>query len=145
MQPKWSCKQALSLTGRKGTEKIPMLETRRRRWMEGGRERRGEGGGKKQEVGFYLTHRLSSSLYNILRKGFLSKVHALWFVHTQMLPLLTQTEKRHNEASVLSTPGRHTHTHKSTTIQARFKNVLVASQGIRNNTPPLTILYVTFF
>lgn len=79
--------------------------------MEGGRERRGEGGGKKQEVGFYLTHRLSSSLYNILRKGFLSKVHAPWFVHTQMLPLLTQTEKRHNEASVLSTPGRHTHTH----------------------------------
>lgn len=45
MQPKWSCKQALSLTGRKGEEKIPMLEKRRRRWMEGGRGRREETGG----------------------------------------------------------------------------------------------------
>lgn len=106
MQPKWSCKQALSLTGRKGTGKKYQC------WRKGeGDGWRGIGsaggdGGKKQEVDFYLTHRLSSLLYNILRQGFLGKVHTLWMVHTNVPPPYTD-RKRHNEPSVLSSPGGH--------------------------------------
>lgn len=135
MQRKWSCKQALSLTGKKGTEKNTNAGDG---WREIGRA--GGEGGKKQEVDFYLTHSLSSLLYNILRQGFAGKVRTLWMVHTNAPPPYPD-RKRHNEPSVLSARGGHAQ--KSTAVPARFKNVLVGSQSIWNNTPQLTILYVT--
>lgn len=62
MQPKWSCKQALSLTGRKGTGKKCQC------WRKGGGDgwrevvREGGEGGEKQEVDFYLTLTFISAL-----------------------------------------------------------------------------------
>lgn len=55
---------------------------------------------------FYLTHSLSSLLYNILRQGFAGKVRTLWMVHTNAPPPYPD-RKRHNEPSVLSARGGH--------------------------------------
>lgn len=105
MQRKWSCKQALSLTGKKGTEKkYQCWRKEGDGWREIGRA--GGEGGKKQEVDFYLTHSLSSLLYNILRQGFAGKVRTLWMVHTNAPPPYPD-RKRHNEPSVLSARGGH--------------------------------------
>lgn len=61
MQPKWSCKQALSLSGRKGTEEKKMYQS----WKKGEgwreikkKEEEKERGkkGKEQEVYLGLTH-----------------------------------------------------------------------------------------
>lgn len=67
--PKWSCKQALSLTGRKGTgKKILMLEKRRRRKMEGSKERGWKR--RKETGGGFLLNTLSYQLYKVLRQKF---------------------------------------------------------------------------
>lgn len=141
MQPKWSCKQALSLTGRKGTG-----EKKYQCWRKGGGDgwrEVGREGGKTQEVDFYLTHWLSSPLYNVLMQGFLGRCALSGFLRTRMLPLLAQTEKdTMNPLYFLHRGDTHK---KSSAIPARLKNVLVASQGIWNNTLQRTILYVTFF
>lgn len=106
---------------------------------ERGRERRDE-----REGGFLLNsdfHLFRTYLSRI----FLGKVHICGFVQERLLPFLTRAE-RHNEPSVLSTPGEHAQKKKkkNNAIPARLKNELVASQGIWNNTPQLTIIYRTF-
>lgn len=92
MQPKWSCKQALSLTGRKGTgRKIPMLEKEEEK--DGGKFReRGERRGGTGGVFRLNTLTFISALQHTYAR-FWGKVRTLWFVHTQMLHLLTHRKK----------------------------------------------------
>lgn len=95
--------------------------------MEGSRER-GRGRREETEGGFLLNTLTFISALQHTYAGFFGKVRALWFVHTRMLPLLTQTEKdTMNPLYFLHRGDTHK---KSTAIPARLKNVLVASQGI---------------
>lgn len=92
--------------------------------MEGSRERGREDAGG----GFLLNTLTFISALQRTYAGFSGKVRALWVCAHTNAPPPRPDRKRHNEPSVLSTPG--THTQKNTAIPARLKNVLVASQGI---------------
>lgn len=141
MQPKWSCKQALSLTGRKGTGKKYQCWRRRRRRMEGNLEKGGKGG-KEQEVYFDLTHWLSSLLYNILMHGFGGR-YALSGLCTHKCSTSSPAEKRHNGPSVLSTPG-DTHTKKHRNPCQTLERLGCSPRNVWNNTVQLNILCLTY-